>query len=74
MLEPAPAFPILAFGEDAAGAYAALARARRRAGLHIDVADLMIGAVCVLAGAKLATRNVADFESTGLAVVDPWAA
>jgi len=23
-------------------------------------------------GAKLATRNVVDFEDCGLAVVDPW--
>ena len=64
--------PILAFDEDAADAYATLARARRQAGLHIDVADLMIVAVCALAGATLATRNVGDFDATGLSVVDPW--
>ena len=64
--------PIIAFGEDAADVYAALARARRQAGLHIDVADMMIAAVCVLADATLATRNVTDFDGTGLRVVDPW--
>ena len=72
VIQPGTGLPILAFDEDAADAYAALARARKQAGLHIDVADLMIGAVCALAGATLATRNVRDFDATGLPVVDPW--
>ena len=72
ILQPGNGLPILAFDEDAADAYAVLARARRQAELHIDVANLMIGAICTLAGATLATRNVRDFDATGLTVVDPW--
>ena len=37
----------------------------------VTLADLMVGAICTLAGATPATRNVGDFDATGLTVVDP---
>ena len=72
VMQTGTGLPVLAFNEAAANVYADLALARRRAGLHIDIADLMIGAVCSVARGRLATRNVADFDGTGLRVVDPW--
>ncbi|CAN5838103.1 hypothetical protein BH24ACT8_BH24ACT8_24120 [soil metagenome] len=33
----------------------------------------MIAVICLRAGATLATRNVRDFASLGLDLVDPWA-
>jgi len=63
---------VLAFGSDAALAYADIAAARRRAGRPISVFDAQIAAISRSAGAGLATRNVEDFAGTGLDVVDPW--
>ena len=70
---PGSGLPVLAFDADAADTYAALVASRRRAGLHADPTDMMIGAICALADAALATRNVSDFDRTGLAVINPWA-
>ena len=38
----------------------------------VTLAELMVGAICTRVGATLATRNVRDFDATGLTVVDPW--
>ncbi|MGB0694906.1 MAG: type II toxin-antitoxin system VapC family toxin [Rhodospirillaceae bacterium] len=64
--------PVLGFGEEAAETYATLVLMRRRSGLHIDIADLMIASICAMAGAKLATRNVKDFAGTTIEIIDPW--
>jgi len=32
----------------------------------------MIAAICLVHGARLATRNIKDFEGLGLALIDPW--
>lgn len=63
---------ILAFGSDAATAYADIAAARRRQGRPIPQSDAQIAAVARSTGATLATRNVADFEGCDVALVDPW--
>ncbi|MFZ0045098.1 MAG: type II toxin-antitoxin system VapC family toxin [Streptosporangiaceae bacterium] len=59
---------------DAAAAehYAAIASSRERAGKPIAGFDALIAGVCRCQGAALATRNVADFEGTGIEIVDPW--
>ena len=44
-----------------------------RAGKPIAGFDALIAAVCRSRGAALATRNVADFEGTGIEIIDPWA-
>jgi toxin FitB len=61
---------------DAAAAehYATIASARERAGKPIGGFDALIAAVCRSRGAALATRNLPDFDGTGVAVMDPWAA
>ena len=56
----------------AAEQYAAIASSRERAGRPIGGFDALIAGVCRSKGAALATRNVADFEGTGLEIIDPW--
>jgi hypothetical protein len=59
--------------EDAAAEhYAAIASRRERAGKPIGGFDALIAAVGRAHGATLATRNVPDFEGTGIDVDDPW--
>lgn len=36
--------------------------------------DAQIAAICRELGAVLATRNIKDFEETGVDLVDPWQA
>lgn len=63
---------VLPFGSDAARAYADLAAARRRAGRPISTIDAQIAAIARSRDAKLATRNVADFDGCHVDVIDPW--
>jgi predicted nucleic acid-binding protein len=64
---------VLPYDGGAARVYAALQEQRRSVGRPLSVEDGMIAAICVRAGATLATRNVRDFASLGLDLVDPWA-
>jgi toxin FitB len=52
--------------------YAAIASGRERAGTPIAGFDALIAAVCRRQGAALATRNVSDFDGTGIEIIDPW--
>jgi predicted nucleic acid-binding protein len=63
---------ILTFDEDCATLYGDLCRLREAKGLHADPIDMMIAAVARNANAALATRNIADFESCGLRLINPW--
>lgn len=63
---------VLPFDRAAADLYAAIATSRRSAGRPISQFDAQIGAIALSRGASLATRNVADFESIGLSIVNPW--
>ena len=63
---------ICAFDSGAARAFARIAADRRRRGKPISHADAQIVAIAQASSAKLATRNVADFEDCGVDVVDPW--
>jgi toxin FitB len=65
---------VLAFDETAAVHYADIVTQRERAGRPISAADAQIAATCRSHGAVLATRNVADFVDTGIAIVNPWEA
>jgi predicted nucleic acid-binding protein len=59
--------------DDRAAPHFAQIRAdRRRAGRPIRTSDAWIAAVCRRYDVPLATRNVTDFDGTGIAVVNPW--
>jgi predicted nucleic acid-binding protein len=63
---------VLAFDGSAAEHYADIVAERERSGRPESSADAQIAAICRTHGAHLATRNVRDFEGTGIDVVDPW--
>ncbi|MBB4276272.1 putative nucleic acid-binding protein [Rhizobium mongolense] len=50
--------------------------ATRCAHLHIpdrrNEADALIAAIALVHGMTVVTRNVRDFEGTGVVIVDPW--
>ena len=63
---------ILPFDSEAARAYAVIAASRRVTGRPIAEADCQIAAIAHSRGMALATRNVRDFEDTGIHILDPW--
>ena len=63
---------ILPFDEDAARAFAGIVAGRDRAGRPISQFDAMIASIARVRHAAVATRNTADFENTGIGVIDPW--
>ena len=63
---------ILPFDSDAAQAYAMLAAERRAAGRPISQSDCQIAAIAYSRGAAVATRDVDDFEGSGIEVINPW--
>ena len=65
---------IFAFTEPAALVYGALMGERKRGGRPMPMADAMIAAIARTHGAGLATRNLADFDGSGLELISPWAA
>jgi hypothetical protein len=65
---------VVAFDERAARRYADVVTGREHAGRPIGILDAQIAAVCRELGAVLATRNIKDFEETGVELIDPWKA
>lgn len=63
---------IFAFTEDAALAYGELMGTASRNGHPMSAPDGMIAAIAQIHQTPLATRNVADFATTGIEVIDPW--
>jgi predicted nucleic acid-binding protein len=63
---------VLPFDERASVRYAEIVTDRERLGRPIGVADAQIAAICRDLGAILATRNTADFEETGIELINPW--
>jgi toxin FitB len=63
---------VLLFDAAAAEQYSLIVNRRERLGLPIEGFDAQIAAICRVRGAALATRNVSDFQETGIGVIDPW--
>lgn len=63
---------VLAFDGAAADEYAEISAARRAAGRPIAQFDAQIAGITRSRGARLATRNLSDFDACGLDVIDPW--
>ena len=60
------------FDTSAAVQYSALVHEREVLGRPISTADAQIAAICRARGATLATRNIKDFEDTGIELLNPW--
>lgn len=63
---------VLPFDSDAARFYAEIVTARRVLGRPVSQADAQIGAIARSRGMAVATRNIRDFQNTGVDVFDPW--
>lgn len=61
------------FANEDAQAYGDLMAAMRRAGTPLPAIDGLIAAQALAHGYALATRNVRDFQRTGVELIDPWA-
>jgi predicted nucleic acid-binding protein len=72
MFEEDFAGKILPFDAYAAVEYAALVAGSEANGRAVSMADAQIAAICRVHGASIATRNVRDFEFSGLPVINPW--
>ena len=63
---------ILPVTENIAERWGTLTSEQRRSGRQITMADGLIAATALEHGLTLVTRNVKDFESLGLTVINPW--
>lgn len=63
---------ILSFDSAAAKAYGKICSARAEIGRPISTADCQIAAIAQVHQFKIATRNTKDFESCGIALLNPW--
>ena len=63
---------IFGLTEEAALAYGDIIGAASRQGLAMSAPDGMIAAIARVNGGSLATRNLADFRTTGLELISPW--
>jgi predicted nucleic acid-binding protein len=65
---------VLPFDSLAAEGYADMYARRRRAGRPVATTDLMIAAIARVHGASVVTRNITDFDTCGVPIVNPWTA
>lgn len=72
MLQDDFAGRILPFDSQAARLYAVIGASRRVSGHPISHADCQIAAIARAVGASVATRDVSDFEDSGVDLIDPW--
>ena len=63
---------VLPFDTLAAQDYADMYAACRSTGRPTAALDLMIAAIARVNGASVVTRNVADFEASGVPIINPW--
>lgn len=63
---------IFGLTEEAALAYGDIMGSASRKGLGMSAPDGMIAAIARVNDGRLATRNLADFQTTGLKLISPW--
>jgi toxin FitB len=63
---------IFPFDGPAAVEYANIVLERQRTGKPISMPDAQIASICRFNCFTLATRNIKDFEATGIGLVNPW--
>ncbi|MER9418276.1 type II toxin-antitoxin system VapC family toxin [Mesorhizobium sp. M0306] len=63
---------IFGLTEEAALAYGEIMGTAARQGLGMSAPDGMIAAIARVNGGRLATRNLSDFDKTGLDLISPW--
>jgi len=63
---------VFPFTEAAALTYGDLMSTALRQGRPMTAPDGMIAAIARINGGRLATRNLSDFEATGLDLISPW--
>jgi predicted nucleic acid-binding protein len=63
---------ILPFTQHTAEVYAPIYASRVKAGLGVGELDLLLAACAAENGTRIATRNVRDFEHTGVKLINPW--
>lgn len=64
---------ILAFDVAAADVHGWLqARAKKQTGSRLPELDAQIASIAISRSASVATRNVRDFEPTGVTILNPW--
>ncbi|NJM13721.1 MAG: type II toxin-antitoxin system VapC family toxin [Synechococcaceae cyanobacterium SM1_2_3] len=62
----------LDFDHDTARSYAELTRRTMAAGTLLPLADGLIAAIALAQGFAVATRDIAPFQATGVAVINLW--
>ncbi|WP_439499018.1 type II toxin-antitoxin system VapC family toxin [Bosea sp. (in: a-proteobacteria)] len=63
---------IFGLTEEAALRYGEVMGSASRTGIQMSAPDGMIAAIALVNGGRLATRNVIDFQKSGLEIIDPW--
>jgi toxin FitB len=63
---------VLPFDSTSAALYAEIVVRHRKAGRPISFWDAQIASIARSHGAALATRDVRDFEGSGIEIVNPW--
>lgn len=63
---------VLPVTADIARVWAEITSSGRSRGFNIEVADGLIAATAMHHGLRVVTRNVKDFEPTGVRIINPW--
>lgn len=63
---------MFAFDERAAEIYGDMVAEAEKRGQRLNIADAQIAAIALVHRMSVATRDISDFEASGVTVVNPW--